>query len=222
MVVGDSIGVNLATGLGNHIKKYGDIVLYNDAADGCPGADEGVMRWPGDGSQHSVSSGCVTLRNGWSAAVRSFRPDIVLIHSSIFDILDRKLDTWPDFFHVGQPTFDQWYDGVNRSELSDLRVTGARVVWALSPCARFDPANHPNHPDNATGNARISLLNQHFRATGATIADLYSHLCPGGVYQDTVDGVPHGRYDGVHLTDAAATALADSWLAPLLHQIGGR
>jgi peptidoglycan/LPS O-acetylase OafA/YrhL len=222
MVVGDSLGVNLATGLEGHIKKYGDMVLLNDAADGCPGAVEGVMRWPGDGSQHQVSSGCVTLRNGWSAQVRKFQPDIVLIHSSIFDILDRKLDTWPDFSHIGDPTFDQWYDATNQKELADLRVSGARVVWALSPCARFDPVNHPNHPDNTTGNARIRLLDQHFRSTGATIADLYSHLCPGGVYQDTVDGVPRARYDGVHLTDAAATAVADTWLAPLLHQIAGR
>ena len=96
------------------------------------------------------------------------------------------------------------------------------MVWALTPCARFDPAHHPNHPDDATGNARIRLLDQHQRATGATIADLDGHLCPGGTYYDTVDGVPHARYDGVHLTDQAAIAVADSWLAPLLHQIGGR
>jgi hypothetical protein len=41
-------------------------------------------------------------------------------------------------------------------------------------------------------------------------------VCPGGSYSSTVDGVGGARYDGVHFTDAAAEAMADRWLVPLL------
>jgi hypothetical protein len=56
--------------------------------------------------------------------------------------------------------------------------------------------------------------------TGAQLADLHQRLCPGGRYQDEVEGVPDGRPDGFHLSDEAATALARNWLGPLVLDAG--
>ena len=217
MVVGDSIAVNLATGLTNHLKKYGDMELLSYAFNGCPGIVDGVMRWP-DGTEHTVPSNCAPRRSEWASQIRSFDPDIVLIHSSIYDVYDRKIDGWDDFKTIGDPTFDAWLSSSQQAMLSTLRAGGARVIWATTPCASWEPNQYPNHFENTEGNRRIEVLDTMIRQTGATIADLDGELCPGGSFTSTVDGVSNARPDGVHMTDAAATAVADQWLAPLLLQ----
>ncbi len=215
MVVGDSIAVNLGVGLGRHLQKYGDMEVLNYAANGCPAATDGIMRWP-DGSLHTAPLECGPRRADWGPQIYSFKPDIVLVHSSIFDILDRQQVGWPDFYHLGQPTYDAWLADQQRQVIGTLRSGGAKVVWATTPCARFDPAHHPNHHDDVEGNRRIDLLNALIRRAGTTVADFDAHVCPGGGYSSTVDGVAGARYDGVHFTDVGAEAIADRWLAPLL------
>jgi hypothetical protein len=102
-----------------------------------------------------------------------------------------------------------------RQAVSTLGAGGATVVWATTPCARFDP-RHANHHENGEGNRRIDLLNQRIAQSGATIADLDGRICPGGAFTTTVAGVSSARDDGVHISAAGAEALADQWLAPLL------
>jgi hypothetical protein len=215
MVVGDSIAVNLATGLEHHLKQYGDIELLSYAFNGCPAIVEGVMRWP-DGTEHTVPTNCGPRRSEWASQIQSFDPDVVLIHSSIYDVYDRKVPGWADYLTLGDPTFDGWLRSGHQQILSTLRAGGARVVWATVPCARWEPNQYPNHFENTEGNRRIDVLDGMIRQTGATIADLDGELCPGGVFSSTVEGVGNARPDGVHLTDAAANAVADNWLAPLL------
>ena len=215
MVVGDSVAVNLATGLTEHLKKFGDIELLSYAFNGCPGLVDGVMRWP-DGTEHTVPSNCGPRRSEWASQVATFHPDIVLVHSSIYDIYDRKVPGWSDFLTIGDPTFNSWLESGEQQMISTLSAGGARVVWATTPCANWQPNLYPNHFDSSEGNRRIDVLDSLIRQNGTTIADLDGQLCPGGSFTSTVAGVPNARPDGVHLTDAAAGALADQWLAPLL------
>jgi hypothetical protein len=215
MVVGDSIAVNLATGLEHHLEQHGDMELLSYAFNGCPAIVDGVMRWP-DGTTHTVPSNCAPRRSEWASQIQSFDPDIVLIHSSAFDIYDRKVWGWSDFLTIGDPTFDAWLRDSQQQIIATLGAGGARVVWATVPCARWEPNQYPNHFENTEGNRRIEVLDGMIRQTGATIADLDGELCPGGSFTSTVEGVSNARPDGVHLTDAAADAVADNWLAPLL------
>ena len=215
MVVGDSVAVNLATGLTQHLKKFGDMELLSYAFNGCPGLVDGVMRWP-DGTEHTVPSNCAPRRSEWASQVASFHPDIVLVHSSIYDIYDRKVPGWSDFLTIGDPTFNSWLQTGEQQIINTLAAGGAKVVWATVPCANWQPNQYPNHFAPNEGNRRIEVLDSLIRQNGAAIADLDGQLCPGGSFSSTVAGVPNARPDGVHLTDAAAGALADRWLAPLL------
>jgi hypothetical protein len=218
MVVGDSISVNLGAGLGRHAVKHGDMEVLNFGANGCAISGEDGMRYP-NGAAHLGGNGCDARRSQWPAQLNSFDPDIVLVQSSIFDILDRTRIEWGvgTYLHVGDPQFNSWLVGHHRAAISTLRSNGAKVVWATVPCAEFHPERHPNHHDDAEGNRRINLINGLIRQVGATIVDFQAHVCPGGRYSDAVDGVSDARSaDKVHFTDAAAEAIADRWLAPLL------
>jgi hypothetical protein len=173
------------------------------------------MRYP-NGQPHVAVDDCNLRRQQWAGQISSFDPDIVLVESSIFDILDRtKLEWGGAYYSVGNPTFNSWLVSYHRSVINTLKAGGAKVVWATVPCADFHPERYPNHHDNAEGNRRIDAINGLIRQLGVPIADLDAHVCSGG-YSATVDGVGGGRYDGVHFTDPAAEAIADRWLAPLL------
>lgn len=214
-VAGDSIATNLAEGLLAVQDKY-QIDVLTLALNGCSAVVEGELRFP-NGVRRQVDGGCKQRRSQWGSSLREFRPDVVLIHSSIFDILDRQVAGWPDFLWVGDPTFDAWLAAQQRQIVSELGATGARVVWATTPCAQFNPTLNGNHHENGEGNRRINLLNQLIRRSGATIADLYGKVCPGGQYSATVFGVSGARaWDGVHFNKAGSAAMADQWLAPLL------
>jgi peptidoglycan/LPS O-acetylase OafA/YrhL len=215
MVVGDSVAVNLGTGLGRHVQAHGDMELLNMAANGCPVSGDDGMIYP-NGEPHIPNVDCNSRKSQWTSAINSFDPDIVLVESSIFDILDRRRLDWPQAYHVGDATFDSFLLSQHRGVIGALRANGAKVVWATVPCADFDPAKYRNHHDDVEGNRRIDLVNGLIRRLGVAIADLDAHVCPGGGYTSTVDGVGGARYDGVHFTDAAAQAIADRWLAPLL------
>lgn len=213
MVVGDSIGVNLAGGL-SAVKDEYQIDLLNYAFDGCAAVVDGTYRWP-DGSLHTVSASCRQRVSEWSGQIASFDPDVVLVHSSIFDILDRKASGWADYKTIGDPVFDSWLQGQQRSVAAKLAAGGARVVWSTTPCAKFNPSR-PNHHEDGEGNRRIDLLDGLIRRIGVSVAEFDSKVCPGGTFSSTVFGVPNARPDGVHFTPAAAQAIADQWLAPYL------
>jgi peptidoglycan/LPS O-acetylase OafA/YrhL len=216
MVVGDSISVNLGTGLVRHTQKHGDMEVLSFGANGCPVSGTDGMRYP-NGQAHVAVDDCNLRRSQWSGQLNSFDPDIVLVESSIFDILDRtRLDWGGAYYHVGDGTFDGWLLSHHKSIVSTLKANGAKVVWATVPCAEFHPESYPNHHDNVEGNRRIDLVNGLIRRIGVPVADLDAHVCPGGSYSSTVDGVGGARYDGVHFIDPASEAIADKWLAPLL------
>ncbi|HJR25033.1 MAG TPA: acyltransferase family protein, partial [Acidimicrobiales bacterium] len=217
MVVGDSISVNLGAGLGRHAQKHGDMEILNFGANGCAISGEDGMRYP-NGAAHFGANGCDARRAQWPGQLSSFDPDVVLVQSSIFDILDRTRVEWGvgTYYHVGDGPFDSWLVGHHRAAINSLRSNGAKVVWTTVPCAEFHPEQHANHHDNTEGNRRINLVNGLMRQLGVTVADFRDHVCPGGAFSSTVDGVGGARPDGVHFTDAAAEAIADRWLAPLL------
>jgi hypothetical protein len=214
MVVGDSLAGNLAFGLAHVAGKY-NFDLLNYTAEGCSIAVGGRMRWP-NGQVHDFAGGCYSRRSGLAAEVKRFDPDVVLVHSSIFDILDRHVDGWGDFSAIGTQPMDGWLVDQNRQVTNILGSQGARVIWSTIPCASFNPVIHGNHHTDAEGNRRIDLANQRIRQLGTTLADLDARVCPGGGYSSSVEGDPVGRTDGVHFSPDAARRLADRWLAPLL------
>ena len=100
---------------------------------------------------------------------------------------------------------------VNSSALVRLlTATGAPVAWANAPFFKFQ-VDLPWLSDNPERTVVLNQLYQQFAATHADVhlIDYASQLNrPGGVVDTSV------RPDGIHMTDAAAAKLTQTWLLP--------
>jgi hypothetical protein len=88
------------------------------------------------------------------------------------------------------------------------------MVLMTSPC--FEPIEQPNGqvwPEDTT--ARLDAYNAIVRQVAAEhpatveLDDFGAQLCPGGVYQETLNGVQIRDGDGMHIVP---TATAGQWL----------
>jgi len=155
-------------------------------------------------------------RNGsLASAVATFRPDVVVVLSCLWDIADRQLPGQSDWLAPGDPTYTAWTAAYLGATADTLGSAGARVQWMT--CPHLDPVYHPEvymgpPPYPVADPARVAWLNDQIRAVTAgrpfvEIVDLAARLAqwPGG------DLDPTRRPDGVHLSDQAAIEVA-AWL----------
>jgi hypothetical protein len=222
-VVGDSLADGLAYGLQVWAHNRGDVVIYDLATRGCPLSRSGTRRFP-NGDLWPVADGC-----GWwndaasdrSLALRDFNPDIVVAQDGMNEVPDRKLPSWTTWRSPGQPNFDSWLVNENAAAIKTFSANGANVLFLNAACADWLLLDGPwaDYDASSEGDTRVAALNRDYQAlsvTGAKSGDLGSHLCPNGKFTQTVDGVSSARPDGYHLSPAAATAVANQWLGPLV------
>ena len=103
---------------------------------------------------------------------------------------------------------------------------GATVALLTTPCfAGRERSDGGTWPENDP--SRVTRLNGLIRDVAARhpgkveVVDLYGMLCPGGQYEQQLDGVTVRRADGVHIQPGSGAWL-QSHLLPILHQIGER
>ncbi len=148
----------------------------------------------------------------WQGDLEQFRPNVVVVLAGRWELSDRMIDgRW---LHIGQPAFDS---AVKQSLEQAVQVgtsTGALMELMTSPC--FAPNEQPNGqvwPEDTP--ARLNAYNAIVREVAAEhpatvqLDDFESQLCPGGVYQESLDGVQIRDGDGMHIVPTAA---AGQWL----------
>jgi peptidoglycan/LPS O-acetylase OafA/YrhL len=220
-VVGDSLADNIGDGMLAWDDEFTGVTVKNLAQSGCPIARGGMRRWP-DGYESQVHELCGWWGDPTSAKRKQFEafdPHVVVIQDGMNELVERKLDSWDSYRRAGDPTFDTWMVDEYREALAVLNPDGDRSLLLLNAvCADWNRVSHFQGfaPEL---NSRVTALNVNYGKLdgehGAVLTDFKAHLCPGGRYTDTVDGVEGGRPDGYHLSLEAATALATSWLGPL-------
>ena len=136
-----------------------------------------------------------------------FRPDVVVVFSSY---MERCTSSGADgeWTHVGQPAHDAAYAARMDEIVEALAPSGAIIVWSDAP--RRNPAT-------ATA---LAALDDRYDDINELVADLDARwhqvvALPFAAYVDTFDDdrARFARPDGVHFTGAAATLVADEWLA---------
>lgn len=229
-VVGDSMADGLAYGLEQWASTRTDVVVYDLAIPACPISRGGVRRFP-SGYLWPVATEC-----GWwndpssdrSQELAQFRPQVIVMQDGMNELLDRKASTWTDYQHTGEPSFDNWLLSEYQAALKVFTGNNsyhARVLSLNTVCADWDLLGYPwSGYDNGTGQTRVASLDAD--AAELTIANTQdvnyeSYLCPNGQFTQTVAGVQNARPDGYHLSQAAATAVAQQWLGPMIMSQGG-
>ena len=205
MVVGDSVGMTLGRGLERWGRDQGVAVL-NSARFWCAivrGGEVGALL----GKRSSPQ--CESWPIKWAADLDRFQPDVVVVLTTIWDVAGRRRPEWgPDFIGPGDPRFDRWVVSEWRAAAQLLGSRGAQVVWLTTPCAAAPEVDR-----------MLQHANEHYVTAlalgGVTTVDLDAHVCPGGTFSETVDGVGDARPDGLHFSDAGADVTA-RWLGPRL------
>jgi hypothetical protein len=213
LVVGDSIGHNLGTGMRAWAEGRSDVVVYNLALPACP-ISRGGERRLGPRTPFPVEEVC-----GWwddreserRQALEQFDADVVVVEDGINELFDRRLPQWSGWRQPGHLDFDRWLQGEYEQAFDRW---ASRVLLVNTPCGDWQRYEH--FDDVQAPELRVRAVNALYsRMPGVAVADLFERICPGGRYSDEVEGYAQGRSDGFHFTPDAAEALARNWLGPL-------
>ena len=151
----------------------------------------------------------LTIYEAWAHEVATFHPEVVAILAGRWEV--HNLLVGFKTVNITQRSFqEQVAAGLTRAvEIS--RSGGARVVLVTQPCANSgERADGQPWPEDSPRRLAIynGIVRTVARRTGASVLDLYSMVCPGGHYQQTVDGVTVRQPDGVHFAISSGAFFA--------------
>ena len=229
-VFGDSVAWRLGFAmLASQPQTSYDVSIDNGAIIGC-----GVLRssqYQLYGLDHPEVPQCDSASPAddqwpaqWKGDLDQFHPNVVVVLAGRWEVSDRLIDG--HWLHIGQPAFDS---AVKQSLEQAVQVgtsTGALMVLMTSPCfAPIEQDSGQVWPEDTP--ARLNAYNAIVRQVAAEhpatvqLDDFGALLCPGGQYQESLNGVQIRDGDGMHIvTTAAAGQWLDARVLPDLIQVG--
>lgn len=219
-VLGDSVGLTLAQGVGNQAGKAG-IAITDASLLGCGVARGGPLRYVGE--QQDEPPACPTWPAHWVATLQAQNPDVALVVLGRWEVVDRvRQGGWT---HLGDPAFDAYIETELERAVVTATARGAKAAFTTAPYySRGEQPDGTPWPEDDP--LRVNRLNDLLRRVAArhpgvvTVIDLNAKTAKGGAYTRSLDGVQL-RYDGVHFTPAGSRWLAP-WLLPQLEALGPR
>ena len=205
LAAGDSVGFTFA-----YYWPLADtpgVTIDGVASLGCRLQDGKVLE---DGHVANPTNGCPDWRTAWPAKLAAFRPDVVVLFATEWEVFDSRVGG--DDVPFGSPESDA---AVARY-LDDLRAmtqaAGSRLVLVASPpiTAPDQPKGNPRHRGEEW---RVEHLNEQYRAYAAAHPDQVSVLaldqllCTGTPCSYEVAGTPV-FYDGLHFSAEGLRAAA--------------
>jgi hypothetical protein len=214
MVVGDSVGNNVGTGLERWAAGRDDVVVWNRSMIGCGFELEAEVV---DAPQSNPD--CHQWIDRFETFVDQFRPDVVLVVVGRGDQAQRLVPGSDGPKRVGDPEFDDLMGTAYDGALARLERNGTPVAIGTFPCLDeiWIYGGKPG-PDGREANETNAEFNRFLRRLGRPVIDLDGRVCPGGRFTQDIEGLEVGRPDGLHFSDEAAEALAP-WIVDGLRRI---
>jgi hypothetical protein len=219
-VVGDSVGIGIANGLGSWGSSHNAEVSDRSAV-GCPIARGGLYRAEGD--TLSFPAECSWERpDRFPAALTQTTPDVVVVVDGAWEVLDRLQPGSSTWEHLGEPGADRFLLAEMLRAIDLLGSDGARVVLITSADVQHrNVQGYVVMPDSDP--KRIDRFNQILRQAAAMRPGVASVVefgawirsQPGGQYAKNV------RIDGVHYLPAFDPTIGN-WLGPEVAKVEGR
>jgi peptidoglycan/LPS O-acetylase OafA/YrhL len=221
LMLGDSVAISLGEGLDAVTQENPNLVSINRGSLGCGMLRRGEIA---TGQQLYEQPGlCDDWNERWLAKLDEFRPDIVMLLTGAWDLLDRRIDgTW---YQPGQVGFDRYFLSELDQATQALTSRGSKLVILTTPFF------HKPELVGATGQGppqfdawrvdRVNALYRDFLVAHPgryTLIDLNRFVSPGGRYADSIDGVRIRHDDGVHFGFDGAVYVAN-WLVPQLELV---
>ncbi len=218
-IVGDSQALSLGYGLDRWTAEHNGPLVWNHGVESC-----GVVTAGEQSSTNPNDNRCLDAANAWPTQLKTFKPDVVIVFSSLTDIQPRKLPGSSHVSSIGDPDFDAFLESQYEHIIDVLSSTGARVIWMTPPCTAIQVTPGQQNP-YAVGNiAHLDdvILPKVMRAKQDHVVpfDLANVLCPNGKVRKSVPGVGVLRPDGVHFSVAGALWFANTYANQIL-KLGG-
>lgn len=217
LMVGDSALATLGMGVQSWASFLGNAEVYVSGWMACPVTIGGDIRW-NDGVIATPDAGC-EWRTTRDQELRQVDPDVVVMMTGIWEIVDRRLPGRSDWIHIGHPEMDALVRA-SLAELTDLMgSTGATLVWLLSPDVKNSIYARVPGPLPEEDPARMARLNELIREVAAERPGVWVLDLPAVLedrYGDRLALV--NRVDGFHWSDAGREVDA-AWLTPLLVEV---
>ena len=224
LVVGDSTALTLDIGLNEHARDYG-IEPFNGGILGC-GVTSGA-EYQEKGVDAPMAVQCLGAPAQtqwpalWKADVVKDDPNVVMILAGRWEVSNRTYDG--HWTNIEDPTYATYV----RRELTDAvhlaGSGGAAVVLLTAPC--YDTGEQPDGqswPEDSR--ARLAIYNHIVRDVAASIPgtsllDFNAMACPGGRYEEYMDGQQVRLADGIHFTFTGGDVFA-SRIWPFIVRLG--
>ncbi len=224
LVVGDSTALTLDIGLNEHARDYG-IEPFNGGILGC-GVTSGA-EYQEKGVDAPMAVQCLGAPAQtqwpalWKADIAKDDPNVVMILAGRWEVSNRTYDG--HWTNIEDPTYAAYV----RRELTDaVRLAGsggATVVLMTAPC--YDTGEQPDGqlwPEDSR--ARLAIYNHIVgdvaaSIPGTSLLNFNAMACPGGRYEEYMDGQQVRLSDGIHFTFTGGDVFA-SRIWPFIVRLG--
>jgi peptidoglycan/LPS O-acetylase OafA/YrhL len=201
LLVGDSTALTLGIGLSEHEHSY-DVQLLDGGILGC-GVTDGAQ-FQLQGVDAPMDAHCRTgppsrlWPQAWLRDIAREKPDVVMILAGRWEVANRTYEG--HWTNIDDPAYAAY---VKRQLGYAVRVagsSGAHVVLMTAPC--YDSGEQPDgNPWPEDSRSRLALYNGMVRQVAAaspdtSVLDFNAMACPGGQYQEYLDGVQVRQSDG--------------------------
>ena len=213
LVVGDSVAYNLGYGLTEWAGSQPGVKVHSAGQLGCPVARGGQYRFLRDIDTFEPRCDWADMFPEWIVGTD---PDVAVLTSGIWEVVDRRLPGDDRFRHVGETAVDRYVLAEFLSAIDTLAARGANVVLLTYP--HFEAGRDQGYEDLPESDPeRVDRLNEimaeavSLRPGVATLVDFQGWLAsqPGGELD------PAKRSDGLHFYDSYAPTMG-TWLGPQL------
>jgi peptidoglycan/LPS O-acetylase OafA/YrhL len=205
LVLGDSTALTLDIGLNEHAADYG-VDADNAGIFGCGVTSGAEYQLKGvDAPMAPECSGNppdFQWAKLWAYRISVFHPNVVMILVGRWETVNRTYQgSWTNILH---PTYAAYVKSQLRNAVHIAGAGGARVVLLTAPCD--DSGEQPNGspwPEDAP--QRLAIFNHLVRQVvaevpGTSLLNFNAMACPGGHYEEYMDGQQVRESDGVHFT----------------------
>ncbi|HTT87495.1 MAG TPA: SGNH/GDSL hydrolase family protein, partial [Acidimicrobiales bacterium] len=211
--VGDSTALTLGIALSAEQGAYG-VQSADGALVGCGVTDGAEFRLKGvDAPMPPACSGAPSddsWAQRWRTDIALYQPNVVIILVGRWEVADRTSNgSWTN---IEDPAYAAYVKQQLQYATEVAGSGGAHVVLMTAPC--YDSGEQPNgDPWPEDSAERLSIYNRIVRqvATSAphtSLLDLDALVCPGGSFEQSIDGVQIRQPDGVHLALGSGVYLA--------------
>jgi hypothetical protein len=211
--LGDSTALTLGIGMSLFQSSYG-IESEDDGIDGC-GVTDGA-----EFQQHGVDApmerACGTgpadtlWPHLWAEEIGRYQPNVVMILAGRWEVTNRTYDG--QWTNIEDPNYAAYVKQQLEEADAVARFGGAHVVLLTAPC--YDSGEQPNgDPWPEDSAARLAIYNGIVEQVAAASPDtslinFNAMACPGGQYEQDIDGIQVRMADGVHFTQEGGNVFA--------------